>query len=320
MKISVIIPVYNAEKYVEQAVESALAQEEVSEVILAEDGSPDGSLDVCKRLAEKYEKVFLYQHPNGENRGAGETRNLAIKKSSCEFVAFLDADDFFLPNRFEITKKVFENNPEADGVYEAIGVYFENEKEREEWFQKSGKELTTLSEKVKPKKLFPFLALAGKGHFSLNGLTVKKKVFDEDLGLFSKELKISQDTHFCLKLSIIKNLLPGSINKAVAMRRVHSENRITRTNVQKMSEYQNILWTSLLKWSKNKKIGFSEKSLIFFMQFHCARMAKNFKNDISDFKIKFDMLTSLLMFTFSHPLRGIPVFGNIFYFTLRRLF
>jgi len=235
-------------------------------------------------------------------------------------VAFLDADDFYLPKRFEIAKKVFENNPEADGVYEAIGVYFENEKERKEWFQKSGKELTTLSEKVKPKKLFFFLTLAGKGHFSLDGLTVKKKALDEDLGLFSKELKISQDTHFCLKLSIVKNLLPGSTDKAIAMRRVHSENRITRTKAQKMIEYQNILWASLLKWSKNKKIGFSEKSLIFFMQFYCARMAKNLKNDISDFKIRSSMLVSLLIFSFRYPLQGFLVFCNIFYFTLRRFF
>ena len=65
MNISVIIPVYNAAKFVEEAVESALAQPETSEVILVEDGSPDNSFEVCRALTEKYPKVTLMQHPGG---------------------------------------------------------------------------------------------------------------------------------------------------------------------------------------------------------------------------------------------------------------
>ena len=57
MKISVIIPVYNAEKFVTNAVESALQFDEVCEVILVEDKSPDNALEVCKALAEKHERV-----------------------------------------------------------------------------------------------------------------------------------------------------------------------------------------------------------------------------------------------------------------------
>lgn len=64
MKISVITPVYNAEKYVTQAVESALQFDEVHEVILVEDQSPDNALEVCKKLAEQYDRVKLYQHPD----------------------------------------------------------------------------------------------------------------------------------------------------------------------------------------------------------------------------------------------------------------
>ena len=75
MKISVITPVYNAEKYITQAVESALQFPEVWEIILVEDQSPDNALEVCKTLAEKYDRVKLFQHPDKGNHGAGASRN-----------------------------------------------------------------------------------------------------------------------------------------------------------------------------------------------------------------------------------------------------
>ncbi|PIY03241.1 MAG: glycosyltransferase family 2 protein, partial [Bacteroidetes bacterium CG_4_10_14_3_um_filter_31_20] len=74
-------------------------QPETSEVILIEDGSPDNGLDVCTSLAKKYSKVRLYRHENGENKGASASRNLGIRKANYPYVAFLDADDFYLPNR-----------------------------------------------------------------------------------------------------------------------------------------------------------------------------------------------------------------------------
>ena len=67
MKVSVVIPVYNAENFLETAVESALSQPEVAEVLLVEDKSPDNSLTVCKRLTQKYPNVRLLQHSDGKN-------------------------------------------------------------------------------------------------------------------------------------------------------------------------------------------------------------------------------------------------------------
>jgi glycosyltransferase involved in cell wall biosynthesis len=81
MQVSVITPVYNAASFVTQAVESALQQPETAEVLIIEDGSPDNSLEVCQELAKKYEKVKLLRHPNGENRGAGASRNLGMRNA-----------------------------------------------------------------------------------------------------------------------------------------------------------------------------------------------------------------------------------------------
>jgi glycosyltransferase involved in cell wall biosynthesis len=319
MKVTVIIPVYNAGKYVEEAVNSALEQKEVKEVVLIEDGSPDNSLEVCRKLEKKYKKVKLFQHPEGGNRGAGETRNVGLRKATQEFVAFLDADDFYLESRFKKTKEVFKKNENIDGVYEAIGVYFENDKNRGDWKKRSGKKLTTITTRVAPGNLFKFLILAGKGHFSLNGLTIRRKSIDKGVGFFEEELKISQDTHFCLKLSLVKKLLPGEINKPVAKRRVHSGNRIMKVDKSKMIRYQNILWKSLKEWSKDKGLNYSDKALIFFMQYYYTKLEKLTEKQ-SEVVANYYYFPFLIMFSFKDPSKGVLVFLSTSKYLVRRFF
>jgi len=321
MKISVIIPVYNAEKYVEQAVKSALSQEEVEEIILIEDGSFDNSLEICRGLEVKYKKVKLFQHPSGENKGAGGTRNIGLKNAKFEFIAFLDADDFYLKNRFKKTKQVFKTNCKADGVYEAIGACFEDLQSEDIWKIKNGKKLTTLAKEVDPDDLFKFLILGRQGHFSLDGLTIKKEILDSSLGLFDKNLRISQDTHFCLKLSLVKNLFPGEIGRPVTKRRVHRENRITQVDSKKMIAIRDDLWESLAEWSLGRKISFSNKALIFFMNYYYNKLKKivREREDREINQSKYYPYT-LLSFSLRNPLSGLVVFYNIIKYLLKGLF
>lgn len=62
--ISVIIPVYNVAKYFRESVKSALVFDEVGEIILIEDNSPDNAIEVCLQLEKKYDKVKLFRYPN----------------------------------------------------------------------------------------------------------------------------------------------------------------------------------------------------------------------------------------------------------------
>ena len=166
MKISVVIPVFNAEKYVEDAVVSALEQPETAEVILVEDGSRDRSLEVCERLARDAHQVTLLRHPSGTNRGAGAARNLGILNASYDFVAFLDADDYYLPDRFSYAADIFGQDQRVDGVYEATGTHFENEEVKEQWLSVSNRTLTTLQQRVAPEDLFETLGDSGNWAFS----------------------------------------------------------------------------------------------------------------------------------------------------------
>ncbi|OEU47573.1 MAG: hypothetical protein BA866_04225 [Desulfobulbaceae bacterium S5133MH15] len=225
MKISVIIPVYNAAKYVRKATESALQQPETAEILLIEDNSPDHSLQVCRDLEEEYERVRLLRHPDGRNHGAGATRNLGIRAAKCDYIAFLDADDFYLPGRHSVPKALFEQHPDTDGVYEAIGVQFYDEQTKQDWLHRGHGELTTMTERVNPNVLFEALVRDGKGMFHLDGLTVKRDIFKR-CGYFYEHLKLHQDTAMLIRMSECAVLIPGRLDTPVAMRGIHGENRI----------------------------------------------------------------------------------------------
>lgn len=262
MHISIIIPVYNASKYVSEAVESALSQPETAEVILIEDGSTDSSLIVCQFLAEKYDKVYLYRHPNGENRGAGASRNVGIKQANCDYVAFLDADDFFLPGRFTNTRQIFQTNSIIDGVYEAVGSIFENEYAKKRWLSNvkmSG--LTTMSIMIAPEDLYQKLISWNYGYFSLIGLTVKRSIFIKT-GLFNEKLRLHQDTDMCWRMAAVGNLYPGKLNEPVTIRRIHEDNRISAPR-SKIEKYQSnsLLLREHLQWGW-KRIGKQSRRML----------------------------------------------------------
>jgi len=225
--VSVVIPVYNAENYARQAVESALMQPETGEVLLIEDASTDKSLQACQGLSREYKKVKLLRHEDGKNHGAGASRNLGIKNARFSHIAFLDADDFFLPGRFSVAASIFKADPKVDGVYEAIGVYFQNKAAELLWKSKGLKMLTTMSQKIAPEILFEEASPIGaSGYCHIDAWLIKKSAFTKT-GLFDENLRLHQDTAMWIKLSALCRMVPGRLNKPVAMRRVHDHNRIT---------------------------------------------------------------------------------------------
>lgn len=268
MKVSVITPVYNAAEFVTRAVESALAQHEVAEVLLIEDGSPDNSLAVCQELAAKYDKVRLLRHPNGENRGAGASRNLGMQNANCEYIAFLDADDYYLPGRFTRAMEVFESDLSCEGVYEAIGMHVDDDAAYERW-KKSGKSeitLHTVNTYIKPENLADALMTNQYGSFSIDGLTIRKGVLRKS-GLMNETLKLHQDTDFIIRTAITALLLPGNCDQPVAMWRVHNENRSSspRQEVQKLED-RLAMWEHLYLWcNENNYKSFSHKIIPYII-------------------------------------------------------
>ena len=229
-KVSVVIPVYNAALYVNQAVESALAQPEVNEILLVEDSSQDGSLEVCKQLVNIHPNVTLLQHSGGVNRGAGPSRNLGMRESTQPFISFLDADDIYLPGRFSRASEVFRIEPDCLGVYEAIGALFEDDAGRARWqaSDMTGTLVTTMTTNIPPGELFTALTRGTNGHIHMDGLVIRREALSR-CGYMEETIKLSlgEDTDFILRLAASCVLLPGSLDSPVALRRVHSQNFVS---------------------------------------------------------------------------------------------
>lgn len=110
-EISVIIPIYNCEKYLRKAIESVLKQKfNQYELLLINDGSTDNSLKICLEFEEKNENIIVIDK---ENTGVSDTRNYGISKARGKYIFFMDADDYIEPNAFENLIKIMNKyNPD----------------------------------------------------------------------------------------------------------------------------------------------------------------------------------------------------------------
>lgn len=111
-KISVLMPVYNAEKYLVSAVDSVLAQSfQDFELICVDDGSNDNSLAILKNLAKKDNRIRVYKNPH--NTGIGYTRSKLKSLAKSSYIAIMDSDDVMVNNRLEKQYNFLLQNPKV---------------------------------------------------------------------------------------------------------------------------------------------------------------------------------------------------------------
>ena len=119
-KISVIIPIYNTEKYLDKCLNSCINQTfKDIEKILINDGSTDNSFEICKEYLKIDSRIRLF---NQENRGQGFSRNFGIMKSKSDFIYFLDSDDFIEPDTIEqlYNQVIFDKSDIVIGGWEKV--------------------------------------------------------------------------------------------------------------------------------------------------------------------------------------------------------
>jgi glycosyltransferase involved in cell wall biosynthesis len=119
--VSTIIPAFNAERTIAQAIESALAQQYNShEIVVVNDGSTDATAKILERYRGRLRIV------NQENRGAAAARNAGIAYSNGEYLAFLDSDDLFLPEKLAVMTAALGRNPAASLAFSEYGFMDES--------------------------------------------------------------------------------------------------------------------------------------------------------------------------------------------------
>ena len=122
--VSVLIPAFNAERFLAEAIGSALSQDSVREVIVVDDGSSDGTAQAARSFAG----ITVVQRANG---GIGAARNTAVAHADGDLFAFLDADDVWPDGRMAALKATLEREPTADAVFGRAVEFGEGRQEAE---------------------------------------------------------------------------------------------------------------------------------------------------------------------------------------------
>ena len=115
--ISVLMAVFNCDKYLKEAIDSILDQTwEDFEFIIVNDGSTDNSLGILRAYQDKRLKIITYK----ENRGVAYARNVGLKHCTSDYIALMDADDVALPDRLKLQYEYLMEHNDIDGVYAKV--------------------------------------------------------------------------------------------------------------------------------------------------------------------------------------------------------
>lgn len=215
-RFSVIMPLYNKERYLKKAIESVIAQTYRDfELIITDDGSTDNSLEVVRGLKKEDRRLKILTQSNS---GVAVARNNGVAASKGEYLCFLDADDWWEPMFLEEMDGLIKDNPDA-GLYATNYVYF-----------KPGK--THVALKIERGYMnYPEAYLHGEMPVWTGATCMPKKVFDE-MGGFPVGIKLGEDfllwaktalhykVAFCEKpLAYYNNDIPASLR---ATRNLHA--------------------------------------------------------------------------------------------------
>lgn len=210
-KVSVIMPAYNAESFIGDAINSVVNQTYSNwELIVVDDGSTDNTVEKMKSWLEKESRIQYFYQANGKQ---GKARNLGISKAKGYYLAFLDADDLWLPEKLEIQiKEIQENN--VDLVF-SDSYRFQNQEVND-----VSKRMNVKSDFYSGTKALQLFLEANR--IPILTVLVKKEIV-ESVGCFSESIDIQnvEDYHLWLKL-LISNAEFYSSNKVLAKYRLHN--------------------------------------------------------------------------------------------------
>lgn len=182
--VSVIIPAYNAEATILEAVNSVLAQTYPNfELIIINDGSSDRTVDLLQNISDPRIKIFNY-----ENGGISQARNRGISQARGDYITYLDADDYWTSDKLELQVLALQHNLQAALAYS--WVYFKYETEANSYADTS----VTYTGNV-----YGNLLLKNFLHSGSNAL-IRKKTLDE-IGIFDPQLKVVEDWDLYLRIA-----------------------------------------------------------------------------------------------------------------------
>ncbi|WP_170000229.1 glycosyltransferase [Campylobacter sp. RM9328] len=271
MKISVIMPVYNAEKYLDEAIQSILNQTyKDCEFIIINDGSTDDSLSIIERYKKQDERIVLIDR---ENRGIVASLNEGIQIAKGKYIARMDADDISLPTRFEEQLKIMENDKNIVVCGSWVNIFGENRKDKVFKYFEQDKEIKA--------------NLIMSCCFAHPSVIMRKSVFVDNNIWYDENFKNAEDYHLWTQLA--------KVGKFYNIPRVLLNYRFLETSITRVADknesqrkevYTNIFneALNLINYKRTE-----EEIELSFIISHKDRIKAN-KIDLNKLKVYFDKI------------------------------
>ncbi len=302
MKITVIVPVYGVEDYIEKCIQSLLDQTFTNfEALIINDDSPDQSIAKAKKLAGDDPRFIFLEKENG---GQGSARNMGLDYAKGDYITFIDSDDYVAPNYLlDLYTCLTENNTEVA----CCGISY---------VDTAGNTLKTFTPNIE--KFYQMNDYLLTKWFVSNFMwdkLFKREVFE---GLrFDTSLRTNEDVHllfrvlFGRRIASINEILyfylqrPGSTSKDIHP--TYLQDRIAIKNKQiEFAKEQ-----GLYEKHKDYIVYTYLKTFVFYCSTHFARYSKNYNNDIQQLKIEIDpnifTLKNIILITKREPKVGLSL-------------
>ena len=236
--VSIVIPTYNQSQFVNEALESVLSQSfQNFEIIVINDGSTDNTKAVLSNFNDHIQII------NQENKGLSEARNKGIQKARGDFIAFLDSDDLWVPEKLESQMKLLRNNPEFLWCYSDAEV-FDSETGQTQYLY------SQLYEHLYSGCIFNYLILE---NFIASPTPIVHRDVFEGVGLFFDNRIVAEDWDMWLRISDDHPV--ALIERTLARRRIHAGMKTRNRDWKK--QYNRSVNT--VERALNLKQGFSKK-------------------------------------------------------------
>lgn len=253
MRLSVIVPVYNVQSYIEECLNSLLVQTEpFDEIILINDGSMDKSKEICESYCRQYTNVTLI---NQNNCGLAATRNLGLQIATGDYIIFVDSDDYIKKETNMILKNTLESKKIEILYYNAEIRYDVSFKEKEDAF----KHENSINEKYMTGMEYLMYAFPRKYTVSAC-LAAYKREFLVHNHIYFPEGIYYEDNFFSLQV-LTKAKKVFGISNSLYVRRYRENSimtsKISKKKCQDLAIVQKIMWEYLLKnqiWSSKRKL------------------------------------------------------------------
>lgn len=198
--VSIIVPVYNAEKYLVKCLDSVVNQTLKNvEIILVDDGSTDGSSEICKTYAEKDERIIYFKK---ENEGLAAARQDGIERASGEYIGFVDSDDWLELNMYERMYSVAKEE-NADVVF--CNAFFDESEKDKIHLEPGVYDRERIEKEILPRSLS---GISSKGSNSVirwsNCLRLyKKELIEKNQIAFNRKFRRSQDLQLTFEAAVV---------------------------------------------------------------------------------------------------------------------